>query len=367
MIVTPRNYEKSSMAGSALNELRVCASLIRQCCSNWKGFPQNNVINNAAVVSGVRYYRGSNRDKRRRERNLQEKLKKREGVQPLVFDRKEFFRQNYDRELFAFKSRLGLTFQDENILRTALTHESYKQENTDDDTSNDETVQNNETSIHTSENNGKLSLIGLTASSLYIVDHLCTTYPSLPCLGVRCFHDFLLGRNNIIKISKLISLPDLIRLEHDLDDLSKEKHLDYRQEDVICDAFFAFIGAIYVDQGPMETRRFVEDFVITQLQGQELDKILYFQYPDKVLENVFTTQGKEKPVARVIQESGVKTDFPIYVVGVFSGDKMIAEASSYNKLSAKNEALKAALMKHCQEGMLIPFPNERKRVEDVSI
>lgn len=77
-----------------------------------------------------------------------------------VFDRKEFFRQNYDRELFAFKSRLGLTFQDEKIIRTALTHESYKQENTDDDTSNGETVQNNETSIHTSENNGKLSLIG---------------------------------------------------------------------------------------------------------------------------------------------------------------------------------------------------------------
>ena len=27
--------------------------------------------------------------------------------------------------------------------------------------------------------------IGLTATSLYIVDHLCTTYPSLPRLGVR--------------------------------------------------------------------------------------------------------------------------------------------------------------------------------------
>ena len=34
-------------------------------------------------VTGVRCYRGSNRDKRRRERNLQERLKKREGVQPV--------------------------------------------------------------------------------------------------------------------------------------------------------------------------------------------------------------------------------------------------------------------------------------------
>ena len=30
---------------------------------------------------------------------------------------------------------------------------------------------------------------------------------------------------------------------------------------------------------------------------------------------------------RIIQESGIKTDIPIYVVGVFSGDKMIAEGT----------------------------------------
>ena len=42
----------------------------------------------------------------------------------------------------------------------------------------------------------------------------------------------------------------------------------------------------------------MEDFVITQLQREELHKILYFEYPDKVLDNIFTTQGKETPVAR---------------------------------------------------------------------
>lgn len=312
--------------------------------------------NNVFVLSGVRYYRGSNRDTRRRERNLRAKLKKREPAQPMVFDKKEFFRQNYDRELFSFKSRLGLRFKDENTLITAFTHESYKNDNNTDDNGDSETLQ-------ASENNAKLSLLGLTATSLYIVDHLCTTYPSLPRLGVRCFQDFLLGRSNIVKLSNQISLPDMIRLEHDLDDLHKEKHLDYRKEDIICDTFFALVGAIYLDQGSSEARRFVEDFVITQLQGEELYKLLHFDCPEKVLGNIFAVQGKEKPVARVIQESGVNSPVPVYVVGVFSGDEMIAEASSYNMIRAKNEALKAALMKHCQEGMLLPFPNERKRAD----
>ncbi|XP_058945653.2 ribonuclease 3 [Pocillopora verrucosa] len=342
-----------NMATTAMKEVVVCSTLLRQCCSQWKGFPQMNVLNSASVISGVRFFRGSNRDKRRRERNLRLKLKEREGIQPLVFDKKEFFRRNFERELFAFKNRLGLTFQDDNTLRTALTHESYKHNG-------------RKGSVHTQENNGKLSLIGVTASSLYIVDHLCNTYPSLPCLGVRCLHDFLMGRSTIVKLSKLIALADLIRMEHDLDELNKEKHLDYRQEDVICDAFFAFIGAIYIDQGPAEARRFVDDFVITQLQGEELHKILHFPSAEIVLTNIFITGGKEKPVARVIQESGVKTNFPIYVVGVFSGEQMISEASSYNLLTATHEAWKAALMKYCQEGMLMPFPKERKSVQNVS-
>lgn len=41
---------------------------------------------------------------------------------------------------------------------------------------------------------------------------------------------------------------DCFLSKHDLDDLHKEKHLDYRREDIICDTFFALVGAIYLDQ-----------------------------------------------------------------------------------------------------------------------
>ena len=44
--------EKSNMASSAIKELRACTSLMRQCCSNWKGFNQTNVTKSVAVVSG---------------------------------------------------------------------------------------------------------------------------------------------------------------------------------------------------------------------------------------------------------------------------------------------------------------------------
>ena len=47
--------EKSSMASSAMYELssRACTSLIRQCCSYWKCFPQSNVERSVVVLSGI--------------------------------------------------------------------------------------------------------------------------------------------------------------------------------------------------------------------------------------------------------------------------------------------------------------------------
>lgn len=69
-----------------------------------------------------------------------------------VFDKKEFFRQNYERELFSFKSRLGLKFNNENLLVTAFTHESYKDDYINDDDDSD--------TFQTYENNTKLSLLG---------------------------------------------------------------------------------------------------------------------------------------------------------------------------------------------------------------
>jgi dsRNA-specific ribonuclease len=52
---------------------------------------------------------------------------------------------NYDKELFAFKSRLSLQSIDDSTLKIALTHESYRQEDTE----------------LAEQNNSKLSIIGI--------------------------------------------------------------------------------------------------------------------------------------------------------------------------------------------------------------
>ena len=45
------------MAAATINELRMCSSLLRQCCTSWKGLTQNNVVNSTCVISGMKKVR----------------------------------------------------------------------------------------------------------------------------------------------------------------------------------------------------------------------------------------------------------------------------------------------------------------------
>ena len=65
-----------------------------------------------------------------------------------IFDKREFIKINYDTELFAFKNRLSLANMDDSSLKIALTHESYNNQE--------------------SENNSKLALIGKVLQNLLI-------------------------------------------------------------------------------------------------------------------------------------------------------------------------------------------------------
>ena len=73
-----------------------------------------------------------------------------------VFDKKEFMAQNYEKELFAFKSRLQLNFQDESILLSALTHGSFEADQSEDQLT------------RCGEPNSKLALLGAVINIYFI-------------------------------------------------------------------------------------------------------------------------------------------------------------------------------------------------------
>lgn len=53
-------------------------------------------------------------------------------------------------------------------------------------------------------------------------------------------------------------------------------------------------------QGSQEANKFIQDFIITQLQGQELLNLLTFRDPENLLKDTLLAEGRQKPEARYV-------------------------------------------------------------------
>ena len=128
---------------------------------------------------------------------------------------------------------------------------------------------------------------------------------------------------------------------------------------IISDAFCAVVGAIYVDQGPLQARKFAQDFVASRLCSEDIREIIKMKNPALMLQTLLRTMRRPRAVSRLIQESGRLTHFPSFVVGVYSGDKPLAEGCGTLLRRAKQEAASTALRKHfLKEARVVDLPSD---------
>ncbi len=293
----------------------------------------------------TRSYRGSNRDTRRRARNAALLLKKQVPDPPTEFDSKAFIFQNYDKELLAFQKRLSIEFTNPDYLKAAFVHPSFldiaKDGNSEADIpafveGNAELFNAYKTLEFSPE---KLGLIGFGYTCQVIKSNLFKCYPQFSAFLLDEFANYLSGRGNIAKLARNLGIPELIVIDHDIDEIDNEKHLSFSRDDVICDAFFALMGAIYHDMGLDEVQKFVDDFIMPAIDDESFRDKFKLKNPEKAAEEVAALSGhKFKPEARLIFSAGRNTDVPLYVVGIFSGEKKLGEGASYSMKQAKKAA-----------------------------
>ena len=280
----------------------------------------------------ARCYRGSNRDTRIRERKLQEKLKRRLPRQDTVFDKKAFIFQNLDKELFCFQERMGLKFNDPNYLTTAFVHPSFlakihRKEDIPQFASQNyslvERLQNLKLSPDT------LTLLGLTQTNLTVTSKVFSSFPFLPSIMISDISEQLSGRNIVTRLAENIGIPELLVIEEDIDQIDNEKHLPFSRADVICDAFFALMGAIYKDLGTEELQSFIDDFVMPFIDDEIFRDQIKIKQPKLIASGAAALAGyKESIESRLLFNTQNDAEVPLYVVGIFAGDRKLGEGAS---------------------------------------
>ncbi|XP_013184046.2 large ribosomal subunit protein mL44 [Amyelois transitella] len=238
--------------------------------------------------------------------------------------RNTFLEWNLEAELFAFGKRLNEEF-DSDLLLEAFTDRSYvikeemKQKELDFDLK--------------MKDNRQLAEEGEKFISEYIQLYLEAVLPKFPMEGVTQIRRHLTSEDTLAHVSLHLGTKDII--------LAAEYPLDNY---ILSNAFKAIVGALLKSSGEERAAHFVRDFVITQLQGKDVNEYWHIEDPWSMLCDILAKDGAT-PEPRLIGEAGKGTLLACYRVGLYVDKKIISSGFGETVPTAKEMAARDALKK----------------------
>ncbi len=210
------------------------------------------------------------------------------------------------------KEKLGFEFNDINLLITALTHRSYVNE-------------------HKSVNahNERLEFLGDAVLELVSSDFLYRNYEE-PEGIMTSWRAALVRTESIGDAGKKLGYEPLVRLSRG------EKHgSDRAHEVILADCFEAVIGAIYLDQGYEEAKKFIEKHILSKIDQILADES--WRDPKSYLQELAQKFDSITPTYRVMKEEGPDHD-RTFTVGVYVGPHLKGTGTGHSKQEAQTSA-----------------------------
>ena len=186
------------------------------------------------------------------------------------------------KEFSSLEKKLHIHFNNVNVLKQALVHKSYINENPG----------------FPLDHNERLEFLGDAVLELAVTEHLFKHYPRTPEGDMTNWRAALLFLNNFAQVGSEFGLNECLYL-------SKGERKDRNQKArqyILANAFEALIGAIYLDQG-MDTAK---DFVIKNMVAKLPDILKHKLYLDPKTRFQETAQEKVSitPTYKVLKEEG---------------------------------------------------------------
>ncbi len=213
---------------------------------------------------------------------------------------------------------LGLTFKDQKLLKQALVHRSYINEN------------------HNFElgHNERLEFLGDAVLELVVTAYLYHHYDN-PEGEMTNWRSSLVNSKMLAKMAKSLEMDGFLYLSR-----GEKKDTGKAREYILGNAFEALIGAIYLDQGYKVAQKFIEKNILVKLPRILKEKL----YIDPKSHFQELTQEREgvTPEYQVLKESGPDHN-KHFIVGVYLEKKLIAKGTGSSKQTAQVAAAEAAL------------------------
>lgn len=217
------------------------------------------------------------------------------------------------------EKRFGVSFHNKELLREALTHRSYV----------------NEDPSWPVGHNERLEFLGDAVLELVVTEFLFGKFPASPEGELTGLRAALVNTDMLFQRAFEIGLNDVLLLSH-----GEAKDTGRARQYLLANAFEALIGALYLDQGYGAAKEFLARVLFPQIDNvlkNRLWKDAKSSFQEEAQERVGVT-----PSYQVLREWG-PDHAKHFVIGVFLGDEKIAEGEGASKQEAETAAATNAL------------------------
>ena len=218
-----------------------------------------------------------------------------------------------------FENRIGVAFSDKRILELAFTHRSYV----------------NEQKGTKGEHNERLEFLGDAVLELITTDFLYRKYPEKAEGDLTSYRAGLVNASTLATIAVGLGMNDFLLLSK-----GEARDTGRARQYNLANAFEALIGAMYMDQGYDVTRDFIDAHLLP-LTDDIVDKHLWRDAKSRFQELAQEADGVT-PTYQTMSEVGPDHN-KVFTIGVFVGDKKIAEGTGRSKQEAEQSAADAGL------------------------
>lgn len=226
-----------------------------------------------------------------------------------------------DKDFSKFEEKIGIVFNNKQLLRQAFLHRSYLNEHVEEKL----------------DNNERLEFLGDAVLELAVTSHLFERFPDKTEGDLTAYRAALVNTQSISHAASLLDANDFLLLSK-----GEARDTGKARQYILANTFESIIGAIYLDQGYKKAETFVEKnlfYTLDEILSKRLWQDAKSNFQEKAQEHHGVT-----PSYKVLEEDGPDHDKK-FSVGVYLYEKLIGKGSGRSKQEAQQKAAQNALEK----------------------
>ncbi len=224
-----------------------------------------------------------------------------------------------ENNVLEFSRVLGVEFDDLGLLKEALTHKSFVNEN-------------NVSWGH----NERLEFLGDAVLELVVTDFLFNKFPEESEGRLTAYRAALVRTESIGQVALDMGVVNYMLLSRgERRDMMANPKLY-----LLANTYEAIVGAIYIDKGYDEAKRFIERTLFYKIDHVISDEL--WKDPKSKLQELVQERMSITPAYRLISEEGPDHDKK-FVFGVYVDDQELGRGEGSSKQEAQQNAAKDAL------------------------